>query len=104
MTKKQVMEEEMSYRPFSNGSEFGDWTCRNCDRCWKSKVSELTQRSRCPMENALARGSVSDGTIPQRIAKRLGWDGKSSLRDACPEREETRPKTQKKTPNQIELL
>jgi len=92
------------YRPFPNGTAFMVWTERNCDRCWKAKVSELTQRSRCPIENAIARGAISDGTIPQRIAKRLGWDGKTYLETDCQEREETRPKTHKKTPNQIELL
>lgn len=98
----------MSYRPFPNGSSFGDWNCANCDRCWKSKVSDATGRSRCPVENAIALASVSDGQIPRRIAKRLNWDGKTYLTTNCPEREEKRPqqpKSAKKTANgQIELL
>jgi hypothetical protein len=99
-----IVKHKPSYRPFSNGTAFMQWTEGNCERCWKSKVSETTQRSRCPMENAIARGACGDGTIPQRIAKRLGWDGRGSLVAECPEREEHRPKTQKKTPNQPELL
>jgi hypothetical protein len=42
--------------------------------------------------------------IPKRIADRLKWDGKSTLRANCPEREEKRPPQTRKLEGQAELF
>lgn len=105
---------EPSYTVFPNGSSFMDWNARNCDRCWKSHVTEATGKSRCAIENAIAYGAASDGTLlggglrtpamAARIAKRLGWDGDEYLETDCPEREEKRPKPKRREPDTLPLL
>lgn len=56
-------------RPFSNGSEFREWTDRNCHGC-----ARFTAPPSCELERALALGYIGDGTIPLAIAIRLGCD------------------------------
>ena len=77
-------------RPFSNGSEYGFFVERNCDRCCKSYV-EGVRKSRCSIEKALNEASFSDGTILRRIYARMG--GSSGY---CPERAESLPHRVKK--------
>lgn len=65
------------YRPFSNGEEFRYWTARNCQRgeggCRRYKPDAESSKSGCPIEVALARASISEGTIPAKTALRGGF-------------------------------
>jgi hypothetical protein len=59
------------HRPFSSGSEYSDWTYRNCKAgCRRYTMGEAT----CDLEIALGRAYMGDGTISPSIAKRLGCD------------------------------
>jgi len=84
------------YHPFSNGSEYMDWTCHNCDNCRKGPAPNLQgPNEQCEIENALALAAVCGGTIldavigtiedTQRIAARLQWSGQGDLPARCPE-------------------
>ena len=88
--------ETPTYRPFSNGSEFMDWNCYNCDRCSKGpSPDQRGPNELCEIENALAMASICGGTLLDKVigtpehtanlAKRLHWDGISSLPSRCPE-------------------
>jgi hypothetical protein len=63
-------------RPFSSGTQFADWTSRNCDRCSKgaSPTLEPDQWPTCEIEGALVAGYVGDGTITAEIAKRMALE------------------------------
>lgn len=64
-------------RTFSSGSEFMDWTCRNCDNCgrYKNEISEPTdlREGGCALELRLALAYMGDGKIPFKVAKRIGY-------------------------------
>lgn len=65
---------ENSVRPFSSGSQYGDWTdsnCRTCDLRWRE---ELHTGLPCPcgIEQALLVACFGDGRIPLAIADRMG--------------------------------
>jgi hypothetical protein len=56
-------------RPFSNGSEYRDWTDRNC----KAGCAHYTEpQPTCPLELALGLAYFGDGTVTHGVAKRLG--------------------------------
>jgi hypothetical protein len=61
-------------RPFSNGEEFRAWLNRNCHQdCRHYNPNAESSRHGCPIEVALAKASVSDGTIPAHIGLRGGF-------------------------------
>lgn len=85
-----------SYQPFSSGSEYIDWCGLNCDRCIKGPPPDLQgPNEACEIENAFALASLCAGTLndeviggieaAQKLAKRLNWDGNSTLPARCPE-------------------
>lgn len=58
-------------RPFSNGSEYRDWTEHNCrDGCLYYTEDHPT----CGLELALGLAYFGDGTVTPEIATRLGCD------------------------------
>jgi hypothetical protein len=65
------------FRPFSNGEEFRQWLAQNCERghkgCRRYNPEASSSRHGCPIEVALAKASISDGTIPARTALRGGF-------------------------------
>ncbi len=72
--------------PFSNGTEFGFWYERNCQRCanfvhWEDP---LYSDKHCDIEEAIALASVTDGEIDEAIAARAGVDN-DKLTDRCKE-------------------
>ena len=73
-------------RPFSCGSEYVDWKCRNCNRC----VKEWTEEHQwlCAIECAIDYAYMDDGTVTAEIGSRLKFDGLWVVPD-CPERELT---------------
>ena len=54
-------------RPFSCGSEYGDWKLNNCEKCVK-----FTEKPSCILEIELARAYLGNGTLSKEIADRLG--------------------------------
>jgi len=64
-------------RPFSCGTEYGDWVENNCRRCALGR-SEHTPV--CEIDHALLMAMFGRGVIPERIGERLGTTGE------CPER------------------
>ena len=79
--------------PFANGTQFLDWEGANCGQCWKSTPSA----SRCAIESALANAMRGDGSVTERIARRMGYlDHRIHYCWACPEREAVRPARRRK--------
>lgn len=68
------MSENAKVRPFSNGSQFADWTASNCERCAKGAPIGSAEWPTCPIEYALAYACIDDGTITQEIADRMGYE------------------------------
>lgn len=60
-------------QPFSNGTQYGDWTASNCDRCKKSE----TNGGECDIEIALMDACFTDGEITDEIAMRLAYEPKA---------------------------
>jgi hypothetical protein len=62
--------------PFSNGTESEMWLARNCKRgeggCRHYKPDAESSRHGCPIEVALAKGTIT-GVIPARIGLRGGF-------------------------------
>lgn len=90
------------YHPFSNGGDYIDWTCYNCERCTKGPaINQEGPNEKCEIENAFALASVCGGTILDEVigtpehtaslARRLGWDGESALPARCLEFEPKKP-------------
>ena len=70
--------------PFSNGSQYGDWTLNNCDKCRKSRV--VNKISPCDIELELFRAYLEYGTVPKEMAKRMGYFGNEGAHSwDCPE-------------------
>lgn len=59
---------------FSNGTQFADWTDRNCDRCKKgaSVILEPHEWPTCEIEYAIGVAYIGSGKIDEEIAKRAG--------------------------------
>ena len=82
-------------RPFSSGTEHLDWQHRNCQRCAKFVDNALTQAEinsgtdwPCPIDYAVTYGAMSDGTISDEIATRVGFEKGDIWFPECPEKEE----------------
>jgi hypothetical protein len=73
---------------FSNGSQYCDWTESNCDRCAKSS-DWLQEHMTCDLQEEMADASSNDGTVTEKIYKRLGADSGNYVW-MCPEVEWTK--------------
>jgi hypothetical protein len=51
--------------PFSNGTQWLDWQASNCDRC--------TKQNNCQLIDALNVAYFGDGSVSDKIAKRLAY-------------------------------
>ncbi len=60
-------------RPFYCGTQMGDWTARNCERCVKGWRHEHGSDIRCDIDGAIAVGYIGDGTVSAEIARRMGY-------------------------------
>lgn len=60
-------------RPFFSGSQYGDWTSGNCDRCTKG-AHRLGPDAlpTCEIELALGEAYFGDGKVDADIAQRMG--------------------------------
>jgi hypothetical protein len=66
------MSDAATVRPFSNGSQYGDWTDSNCATC--RKAAKDGGPVACEIELALVTAYVGDGVIPLGVADRMGRD------------------------------
>jgi hypothetical protein len=57
-------------RPFSCGTQFGDWEGANCCRCKKGAPDGSW--ATCPIQAALIEAYLGDGEISDEIADRMG--------------------------------
>lgn len=77
--------------PFSNGSQYVNWTCANCERCTKQADPDASfDKMPCQIEAALAYASIDDGSVTEEIAERMGvnfWKSKDKFlyNWPCPE-------------------
>lgn len=73
-------------RPFSCGMQYMDWLDRNCCRCARYSYDAARQvvLCSCPINRAISLACVSDGTITQRMAERMGYRQDAYTWD-CPE-------------------
>lgn len=60
-------------QPFSNGSQFGDWTASNCASCERAASEDCNYDDMpCEIEKALTLAYLTSGRIPLEIADRMG--------------------------------
>jgi hypothetical protein len=63
-------------RPFSNGSQFGDWCASNCERCTKA-TAEQEPHELCEIAKALGEAYWDDGSVSKEIGDRMGYKDES---------------------------
>ena len=84
------MTESRRNRPFSNGTEYGMWDARNCQRCKKYVPDSTTPEEGCDIEFAIASGLFGDGTVDEKFIDRIGgYDGSGIWLVDCQEWEAT---------------
>lgn len=76
--------EREGVRPFSNGTEFSDWTERNCDRCVRRGPSDTG--SECRLERALAVAYFGSGEVTVDVARLINRAGDDRESFVCGER------------------
>lgn len=83
------MSEEV--RPFSCGTQYGDWRDRNCWQCRKSYDSTEPKpkdgMGPCEIDNALGLAYLGSGSVTKEIGKRMGYDNPLAYSWECPEKE-----------------
>lgn len=64
----------ITFRPFSNGGQWGDWQASNCERCVKYNPAADSPDQTCPIEFELSLGGwEGDGKIGEATAKAMGF-------------------------------
>lgn len=78
-------------RPFSCGSQYGDWRDRNCFRCVKSyehmEPKPKDGKGPCEIDNAVGLAYIGSGAVTPDIARRMGYANVGVYGWDCPERE-----------------
>lgn len=59
--------------PFSCGSQYADWIHNNCKNGCPKTYDYKLEDWRCPLMKALDIAYISDGTVPQWVAKAIGF-------------------------------
>ena len=71
-------------RPFSTGSQYAEWTFRNCGSCRKG-FNNKKSVFYCDWELALCVAHVTNGEITEKAAKAIGYlDNKDCYIWECP--------------------
>ena len=65
-------QEPPGIKPFACGTQFGDWTTANCERC--TKGASPGKWPTCTIETALLEAYFDNGRITEDIARRMGWE------------------------------
>ena len=87
MDKEKGLEPiEKKCRPFSTGSQYADWSARNCGTCKKGFKDRPDQNPfQCEWERALCIASICDGQITQEVARAIGYlDNRDCYIWECP--------------------
>ena len=72
------------YKPFAIGSQYAEWTTKNCGSC-KKGYDEKRNKFRCDYECTLAYAYCDDGQITEEMAKSIGYlDNKDCIIWECP--------------------
>ena len=72
------------YRPFSTGSQWVEWSSRNCGSC-KKGFDMKRGKFRCDHHLALALAYCTDGQVTENVAKAIGYlDNKECYIWECP--------------------
>lgn len=97
-------EPEKLVNVFSTGSQYIDWSSKNCEGCVKSTESA----KKCDIEAAFAFACFDEGKVPESIAVASGLKSDKAYCWKCPERSTEKPPPVKrgprKDPNQMSLL
>jgi hypothetical protein len=70
VTRPEILEPRISM--FHCGTQVCDWSGHNCDRCAKGYHHNADQW-RCDLEQAIAEGFWTDGTVSNEQARRMGY-------------------------------
>lgn len=67
-------------KPFSNGSEFSEWTSDNCNQCLAQGDPDVNPldsvpHDACVLEAALGLAYIGDGKMARRSVELIGCDG-----------------------------
>lgn len=83
------METTEQVRPFSCGSQYGDWRMRNCDRCAKSYDNQVPEPKNglgpCEIDNAIGMAYIGSGSVTPEIGRRMGYENALEYSWECPE-------------------
>ncbi|OGO34767.1 MAG: hypothetical protein A2W35_06645 [Chloroflexi bacterium RBG_16_57_11] len=60
------------YRPFANGSQFADWTGKNCGNCKKSTQGTFAHWI-CDVEKEIWKTYYGTGKMSEEIARRMNY-------------------------------
>lgn len=71
-------------RPFSCGTQYGDWVERNCEVCL---LYDREKAGGCEIDDALGLALFGDGTVSEEIAERMGATDPRAYSWECPERQ-----------------
>lgn len=75
---------EKKHRAFSTGSQFSEWSYRNCLTC-KFGFNDKHSKFGCERERALVEAYCGDGQITEQVAKAIGFlDNKECYVWECP--------------------
>lgn len=78
----------MTPRPFSSGSQYSDWSSKNCANCSKG-AKEPDFVMCCDIEEKLFVASFEDGNIDKDIYDRMGAKSNVGIYNwHCPEKQE----------------
>jgi len=61
------------HRAFSTGSQYADWSARNCDSCKKGFDNKGMDGWRCEWEKALCLAAIGDHHIKETVARAIGF-------------------------------
>lgn len=66
-------------RPFSNGSQYSDWSGCNCERCTKgAHMLGFDALPTCEIELSIGEAYLGDGRVSADIAERMGYTANTS--------------------------
>ena len=103
------MADQEHVRPFSCGSQYGDWRDRNCFRCVKSyehaEPKPKDGMGPCVIDNAVGIAYIGSGSVTPEIAKRMGYTGENEGAYGwdCPERDLVPEKLSPVTPATVAI-
>lgn len=70
--------------PFSCGTQRAEWIARNCCDCTKYDGDDI-RRSACDIDKALGEAFMTNGSVSEEIARRMGYSEGLNMW-VCPER------------------